>query len=139
MVNSYLKEDIEAINELGVLLNPKFETLFHIDKINPNEKIYVYKENNEILGFIHIGINYEVVDLLNIIVKKEARNKGIATLLIDYMITDLPESVQKILLEVDVNNKEAIKLYYKFNFEVINTRNNYYGNNKALIMERSLI
>lgn len=138
MVSSFEEKDINEINELGNILNSKFTTLFHIDNINPNEKIYVYKENNKVLGFIHIAINYEVVDLLNIIVKEENRKKGIATLLLDYMITDLPKTVTKILLEVNENNQDAIKLYYRFNFKVISTRKNYYGNNNALIMERSL-
>lgn len=139
MVSSFNNLDINQINELGSKLNPKFKELFHIDKLNSNEKIYVYKENNKILGFIHISINYEIADLLNIIVDADYHQKHIATILMDYMITDLPESVTKILLEVDENNKNAIKLYYKFNFEIINSRNNYYGHNNALIMERSLL
>ena len=139
MVSNFVKEDINEINELGSKLNPKFKELFHIDKLNPNERIYVYKDNNQILGFIHISINYEIADILNIIVDENNRQKHIATILMDYMITDLPNNVTKILLEVDENNKEALKLYYKFNFEIINTRNNYYGHNNALIMERTLI
>lgn len=139
MVSNFVKEDINEINELGSKLNPKFKELFHIDKLNPNERIYVYKDNNQILGFIHISINYEIADILNIIVDENNRQKHIATILMDYMITDLPNNVTKILLEVNENNKEALKLYYKFNFEVINRRNNYYGHNNALIMERTLI
>ena len=138
MVSNFVIEDIDRINELGTKLNPKFKELFHIDKLNSNEKIYVYKENNQILGFIHISINFEVVDLLNIIVDEKYRNKHIATLLMDYMITDLPNNASRILLEVNKNNTAAIKLYYRFNFEVINERKNYYGSDNALIMERSL-
>lgn len=139
MVSSFVFEDIDRINELGTKLNPKFKELFHIDKLNSNEKIYVYKENNQILGFNHISINFEVVDLLNIIVDEKYRNKHIATLLMDYMITDLPNNVSRILLEVNKNNTAAIKLYYRFNFEVINERKKYYGSDNALIMERNLL
>ena len=139
MVSNFIIEDIEKINELGTKLNPKFKELFHIDKLNSNEKIYVYKEDNQILGFIHISINFEIVDLLNIIVDEKYRNKGIAKLLMDYMITDLPNNAMRILLEVNEKNIEAIKLYNRFNFEVINERKNYYGSDNALIMERKLI
>jgi len=137
MVSSFEKIDIEKINELGMTLNPNFSKLFHIDNLNKNEKIYIYKENNEVLGFIHIAINFEIVDLLNIVVAENSRNKGIGSLLIDYMITDLPKNIKKILLEVNENNSEALKFYYNFNFEVINTRKNYYGSDSAIIMERN--
>ena len=139
MVNKFALEDIDKINELGTFLNPNFKKLFHIDKLNNNEKIYVYKENNEVLGFIHISINFEVVDLLNIFVLEEYRTKGIGMILMDYMITELPKNVKRILLEVNEENKTAINFYYKFNFEVINERKNYYQNNNALIMERKLV
>ena len=138
MVNSYELEDLDELNELGRILNPKFTTLFHINNLNSNEKIYVYKENNHVLGFLHIAINYEIVDILNIIVREENRNQKIGSLLFDYMITELPQSITKILLEVNENNISAINFYNKFNFEVISTRKNYYGNSNALIMERKL-
>ena len=114
MVSNFELKDINEINELGCILNPKFTTLFHIDKLNANEKIYVYKEDNHVLGFIHIATNFEIIDLLNIIVKDNMRHKGIASLLLDYMITELPKSVNRILLEVNENNEEAIKFYKKF-------------------------
>lgn len=138
MVNNYTIEDIDEINKLGIKLNKEFIKLFHIDNLNKNEKIYVYKENNVVLGFIHIAINYETADILNIIVDEKHREHNIGTILIDYMITDLPKNVQKIMLEVDENNTPAINIYYKFNFEIISTRNNYYGNKKALVMERTI-
>lgn len=138
MVNSYELEDLDEVNELGRILNPKFTTLFHINNLNSNEKIYVYKENNHVLGFLHIAINYEIVDILNIIVREGNRNQKIGSLLFDYMITELPQSITKILLEVNENNISAINFYNKFNFEVISTRKNYYGNSNALIMERKL-
>ena len=138
MVSNFTINDINEINELGKFLNPNFIRLFHIDKLNNNEKIYVYKEDNQVLGFIHININYEIAEILNIITKDEYRNKGIATLLLDYMITDLPNTIDKILLEVNENNKDAIKLYYKFNFEIINIRKNYYQDGNGLVMERNL-
>ncbi len=138
MVDSLHFEDISRVNELGSILNSKFEKLFHIDSLNNNEKIYVYKEDNKVYGFIHISINYEVVDLLNIVVDKAKRKQNIATLLMDYMIGDLPKTVIRILLEVDENNVEALKLYNKFNFQVISERNNYYGSNNAYVMEKRL-
>ena len=137
MVSNITSEDIQEVNNLGIQINPNFCKLFHIDNLNQNEKIYVYKDNNKVIGFIHISINYEIVDLLNIIVLEEYRKQNIATILMDYMITDLPKNIQKIMLEVNEENDIAIKFYHKFNFKIINTRKNYYGNKKAYIMERN--
>lgn len=139
MVDKLSPLDIDEVNKLGSLLNPKFKKAFHIETLNSNEYILVYKEDNKILGFIHYYINYEIVDLLNIIVKEEYRNKMIGTILMDYMITSLPKTVQKIMLEVDETNFPAIKFYYNFNFEEISRRTHYYNGNDAIIMERKLL
>ena len=40
------------------------------------------------------------------------------------------------MLEVKVDNINAIKLYEKFDFKVIHTRRGYYNGVDALIMER---
>ena len=138
MINKYSIDDLNEINKLGKELNPNYQKLFHIDKLNPNEEIYVYKEDNKIIGFIHFAINYEVVDLLNIIVSKDSRDKNIGTSLIDYMINNLPKDVKRILLEVNENNQTAIEFYYKNNFKVIALRKKYYKNESALIMEREI-
>ncbi len=138
MVSNYELDDLDSINELGQKINDNFKKLFHIDNLNSNEKIYVYKVNNILVGFIHISINYETADLLNIIVKEEYRKQNIASTLLDYAISELPRTVEHFLLEVNENNKAAIKLYNKFNFNIINIRKNYYKNQNALIMERVL-
>ena len=39
------------------------------------------------------------------------------------------------LLEVRCDNINAIKLYKKYNFKIINIRKNYYENNDAYVME----
>ena len=139
MVSSFNLNDIDEINSLGQILNSKFISLFHIDKLNPNEKIYVYKKDGQIVGFIHFSSSYETAELLNIIVKTEHQSQGIASTLMDYMLTELPKEVTHILLEVNENNKNAIKLYNKFNFTIINRRKNYYKDGDALIMERKII
>ena len=138
MVSNYELDDLDSINELGQKINDNFKKLFHIDNLNSNEKIYVYKVNNILVGFIHLSINYETADLLNIIVKEEYRKQNIASTLLDYAISELPRTVEHFLLEVNENNKAAIKLYNKFNFNIISIRKNYYKNQNALIMERVL-
>ena len=138
MISKYSLDDLNDINKLGKELNPNYQKLFHIDKLNPNEEIYVYKEDNNLLGFIHISVNYEVVDLLNIIVDNDHKHNHIGTSLINYMIDSLPKDVKRILLEVNENNQTAIEFYYKNNFKVNALRKKYYKNESALIMEREV-
>lgn len=137
MVNKYTEEDIEEINALGKELNNDFKELFHISSLNKNEEIYTYKENNELIGFIHIYNGIDVIDILNFIIKKNHRNKGIGAILLDNVITSLYNTNKKIMLEVKSDNP-AIHLYEKFNFEIVNTRKNYYNNKDAIIMERKI-
>lgn len=81
-----------------------------------------------------------VADLMTIAVNPNFRRQGIAK----YLIAEL-ESWAKarggeaMMLEVDVENNDAIALYSKLGYEKLNIRKNYYGYGKdAQIMKRAL-
>lgn len=135
MISKLTKEDVQEVTKLGTILNPNFIKLFHIENLNPNETIYVYKENNIIKGFIHIQNGLDIIDLLNIIVKPEYRNHGIGSVLLKYIIDNKQD--KKIMLEVRSKNINAIQLYQKYDFKIINIRKNYYKDDDAIIMERN--
>lgn len=137
MISKYQEQDIPQIIDLGKKINPKFEQLFNINNLPANEQIYVYKEEQKVLGFLHILFNLDTSEILNLVVKEAKRKQGIATLLIDGFLSEPNLNYERIILEVRVSNIAAIKLYQKFNFAVINTREKYYGNEDAFIMERS--
>ena len=132
-------EDINSINQLGLLINENFTNVYNIKNILDKnyECLYVYEENNIILGFIHVEKHFEVLDLINIVVDGSVRRKGIASKLIQYVIDNIEH--ERILLEVNSNNDSAIRLYQKFNFKEINVRKKYYKDGDAIIMERSNI
>lgn len=136
MVSDFNVEDLNVINELGKMVNPNFEKLFHIDNLNDNESIFVLNMFNEIVGFIHISISNDECELLNIAVKKEYQNTGAGHLLMDYMISSLSTDVRRIILEVNETNQHAINLYLAFNFQTINIRKNYYQGSNGLVMEK---
>ncbi|MDE5888736.1 MAG: GNAT family N-acetyltransferase, partial [Bacilli bacterium] len=94
-------------------------------------------ENSLLVGFIHFSKMYETVDIVNIVVDECLRNKGIASKLINELINYF-DDVTNIMLEVNENNIPAISLYKKNKFYVINKRDNYYGNDNALIMKRDV-
>ena len=51
-------------------------------------------------------------------------------------VESLYDDIDNIMLEVNENNRNAISLYKRCGFEVINKRKNYYGSDTALIMKR---
>ena len=135
MISKLTKEEVQEVIQLGTMLNPNFSKLFHIENLNPNETIYIYKENNINKGFIHIQNGLDIIDLLNIIVKPEYQNQGIGSVLLKYIIDN--KQNKKIMLEVRSKNINAIKLYQKYDFKIINIRKNYYKDDDAIIMERN--
>lgn len=135
MISKLTKEEVQEVIQLGTMLNPNFSKLFHIENLNPNETIYLYKENNINKGFIHIQNGLDIIDLLNIIVKQEYQNQGIGSVLLKYIIDNKQD--KKIMLEVRSKNINAIKLYQKYDFKIINIRKNYYKDDDAIIMERN--
>ena len=46
------------------------------------------------------------------------------------------EEYSRVMLEVNENNIEAIRLYNKLGFKEISLRNRYYGDETAIIMEK---
>ena len=140
MIREATKNDVLKICELGTLVNKNFQKLFDIESILKEEysKIFVYEDNNKIIGFLHITILYETVDIINIVVDKDYRHQGIASNLLDHMMSFITTETKIITLEVNVNNIFAINLYKKFGFEIINQRKDYYDDGDAYLMGRIL-
>ncbi len=65
--------------------------------------------------------------LVSIAVSQEYRKKGVAkSLLKNSMQTIKKYKIHEYVLEVRVSNYNAIKLYEQFNFQISNTKKNYY-------------
>ena len=133
MINNCKIEDIETIKKLGLLINKNFNKVNNIEELIKNNKIIGYYTDNKLVGFIIYEKNFEVVDLLYIVVEPMYRRHGIGYNLVKYLINNI--ECKKIMLEVNCENKNAINLYKKFNFKIINIRRMYYGNNDAYVME----
>ena len=129
--------DLEEIYLMGEKLHDNYRQTNNLkDLIETNYfNILIYKEDGIIKGFLSYSVTEEVIDIYDIYVKEKYRNNKIASLLLDYMITNSRVN-QRVMLEVETSNIKAINLYKKFNFNIINTRKNYYQNNDAYIMER---
>jgi len=130
--------DIPRINELGNLLHPNFDHLFKINEMLGDgvSKVIVYLKDEKIVGFLSATVLYETCDILSIVVDPEYRRQMIGSNLITYLISELGEELKLITLEVATKNKEALALYDKFGFEIVNTRKKYYPDDDAYLMAR---
>ena len=127
---------IEKVNDLDLVLPfiRKYFLNFRYDS-NPYERMFCYKKNNKIIGFISYSIIYERAELNYIVVDEKYRRKGIAQKLLDFALDDLKNNmVENFSLEVNVNNKVAIKFYLKNGFEIKTVRSNYYKDSDAYLM-----
>lgn len=131
MINNYIDNYYEYLKE-----NIKEFDVEYLKKENPFLKNYVYLENNQPIGLISYTLIYDRIELEYIWTSFEYRKKGIASKLMDKMFE---EKVNNITLEVRTTNKQAIKLYEKYNFKIASTRKNYYGNEDAYLMIREMM
>ena len=83
--------------------------------LSDTDSIYNYMDGEKVLGYLEIRLVDGVVDIMNLFVNEEDRKKGIATSLMNKMIEE--ENYSRIMLEVNENNVEAIRLYSKLGFK----------------------
>lgn len=99
----------------------------------------VAKNLQEVIGFIGIKHMLDEADIMNIVVRKDFRNQGIGTLLLENIITLCKElKLAYLTLEVNEENYSAIHLYKKFGFEEVGIRKNYYKTQNGLILKKKL-
>lgn len=134
MINKCNINDINRIIELGKLINTNFDKLNNLEEIIKNKEIIGYYIDNKLVGFIIFKTMYEITDLLYIVVDKLYRRKSIASKLLEELIGNS----EKVMLEVRCDNDNAIKLYKKYDFKIINIRKKYYDNMDAYVMELML-
>ena len=102
---------------------------------NLNSQYFVAKLEDEIVGFAGILTIIDEVNIMNIVVRKDSRNLGIGSLLLEKII--YVSKIQKakiITLEVNENNLSAISLYKKYNFKQVGLRKKYYSNTDNAIL-----
>ena len=104
--------------------------------LSPFSKYFVAKDSdNLIVGFAGIKIILDTADLMNIVTKKNMRNLGIASYILEYLISYCKSSkIKSLNLEVNVQNSIAINLYKKYNFKEVGLRKKYYNNTYDAIL-----
>lgn len=107
---------------------------------SPNSHYIVAIHDSEIVGFAGVAKILDELELNYIVTRKDKRNLGIASSLLDNLITFAnTNNIISINLEVNEKNLPAIKLYEKFGFFPIGLRKKYYNNvDNAILMKKNI-
>ena len=137
MIREYTNADFEKVNEIGTLITNDFIKKNNLEDMSSKDylKFFVY-DDGIVKGFIQIELHFEIIDIINIAVDKNYQNQGIATNLLNHILNTY--KCNKVMLEVRESNTSAISFYKKNEFIEIHRRKKYYGNEDAIIMERSI-
>jgi len=138
------KATLKDLNEIINIENESFNIhdrfskeviKYHIKKSHT----YVYEYNKSIIAYL-IYIPYKKsIRIYSIAVKKNYRNKKIATKLINHIINIAKKQRKKYLsLEVSVLNKIAINFYKKLGFKPIKQLKKYYHDSDGIKMIKTI-
>ena len=121
-----LKMTVEDVKEIGNILQDEFDNFWNNNVLEQEvlkeecRYIVAKTEEGEIIGFAGILINIDIVEIMNIVVKKSYRHKGVGQKLLEELIKMAKESgFDTINLEVNSQNEPAINLYKKLGFKEI--------------------
>jgi len=135
MISSITELDTNKIVLLGTILHENFESLYRYSDLNDGvNETYKYVLNGELIGFIHIQNLVDEISIIDIVVEDNFRHQGFGSKLLEYILNKY--SNKRFILEVSINNDNAIYLYKKFGFETINIRKNYMHDTDAFVMEK---
>lgn len=134
LIRKYKIDDIKFIEELGLLLHDNYK--FSVDEFTT---YLIIEEDNILLGFISYSIIYERAEINDIVISQDKRNKGYGFKLLEACINNIIcNECQNVTLEVNVENKSAIKFYENFGFNIVATRKKYYNELDGYLMKKDL-
>lgn len=108
---------------------PKPESVFREDE----HKYLVAKDEEKVVGYIGVERILDEVHIINMAVDPGYRGKGVGKRLMQHVLNE----DEVFFLEVRVSNESAKKIYQKYGFEVVSTREGYYADGEdAYVMRR---
>lgn len=116
--------------------DPWTKTKFLQELYNPDSIFLGSYLKNEICGYIIADYIVDEVNIYNLCVKEEFRNKGIGTKLLKSALEiSKQKKFRKVFLEVKSDNLVAKKIYESLGFKEIGIRKKYYFNGRdAFVM-----
>ena len=131
--------DIPALASLDQQTNPHPWTAnqFQAAHQPPIRTLLIAENDQQIIGYIAWQHIQDEIELHLIATAPSHRQQGIASQLMQQLIATAQQHHARIILEVRAGNHTAQALYRKHQFAPIATRKNYYGNEDAIIMEKT--
>ncbi|MCA0295903.1 MAG: GNAT family N-acetyltransferase [Actinobacteria bacterium] len=134
--------DILALEQAGFEPAEQWsETAWAEELANPDRHVVAQLDlDAHVVGVATFSRVEESADLLRVLVRPDARGRGIGASLVRAGL-DWAAAVgaHQMLLEVSPENESAVGLYRRLEFEPISTRRDYYGPGRsALVMMRTL-
>lgn len=135
-----LEMTLEDLAQIEDYLISDFDDFWSVDTLKSElmgqNKVYIVaKQDEEIIGFAGYMKNFLEIEIMNIVVKKNCRGKGIGKMLLQKMLENAKnDGAQEIFLEVNENNKVARQLYQNTGFSEVGKRKNYYRQESAIVM-----
>ncbi|MBK0395915.1 ribosomal protein S18-alanine N-acetyltransferase [Kingella bonacorsii] len=131
--------DIPALASLDQQTNPHPWTAnqFQAAHQPPIRTLLIAERDQQIIGYIAWQHIQDEIELHLIATAPSHRQQGIASQLMQQLIATAQQHHARIILEVRASNHIAQALYRKHQFTPIATRKNYYGNEDAIIMEKT--
>ena len=130
-----------SINDKDLIIKTKelIERYHNDDFVSfiDTRKTYLLLDDDNVLGYASFNVIKPEVDVLYVFIEEVERSKGYGFYLLNTIFNSLKDDgINRIFLEVDVRNSNAIKLYEKLGFKEISRRTNYYDNiSDAICME----
>ena len=107
---------------------------------NPFVRCVNYVIDDKVVGYLEYSLIYDRMEVNNIMVEVDYRNKVIGSKLMGYLISEaIINRVVNITLEVRVSNEIARHMYKKFGFNEVALRKFYYGNEDGILMEKQVM
>ena len=140
------KMTISDLEEIKDVLEKDFDDFWKVNTLKEellsNYSYFItikLSKTNEILGFAGFKKTLDTADIMNIVVRKDFRNKKIGKKLLTSLIKKAKEQdIKTIFLEVNSKNLPALKLYENIGFKKIGIRKNYYKNSDGINMKIEL-
>lgn len=140
-IEKMTKEHLEAVYiiETECFSHPWSKQSIENELNNDTSLFWVATENNDVIGYIGMSIVIDEGYIFNVAVSKNSRKKGVATALINELVTyGKKNNFSFITLEVRESNEPARSLYSKFGFIKVGKRKDYYSDPKenAILMTK---
>ena len=140
------KMTISDLEEIKDVLEKDFDDFWKVNTLKEellsNYSYFItikLDKTNEIIGFAGFKKTLDTADIMNIVVRKDFRNKKIGKKLLSSLIKKAKEqNIKTIFLEVNSKNLPALKLYENIGFKKIGIRKNYYKNSDGINMKIEL-